>query len=155
MRPLREYSTYSVAKAGLIMLTKSLARELAPQVRVNGIAPGPVMWPEDGLIDAAAQQKILARTPCSAQGPRKTFLVPPFSLPSMRPTSPGTSCQWMAVEAWAGKRGHTRPELADRLTGHRVAQVCRDVGERSKHVSFIEDIGMRQRRHCADLIAIQ
>ncbi len=68
VRPLREYSTYSVAKAGLIMLTKSLARELAPQVRVNGIAPGPVMWPEDGLIDAAAQQKILARTPLQRAG---------------------------------------------------------------------------------------
>ena len=50
------------------MLTKSLARELAPQVRVNGIAPGPVMWPEDGLIDAAAQQKILARTPLQRAG---------------------------------------------------------------------------------------
>jgi pteridine reductase len=68
VRPLRQYSTYSIAKAGLIMLTKSLARELAPQVRVNGIAPGPVMWPEDGLIDAQAQQKILSRTPLRRAG---------------------------------------------------------------------------------------
>jgi pteridine reductase len=68
VRPLRDYPTYSVAKAGLIMLTKSMARELAPEVRVNGIAPGPVMWPEDGLIDAAAQQKILSRTPLKRAG---------------------------------------------------------------------------------------
>ena len=47
-RPLKTHTVYSVAKAGLAMLTKSLARELAPDVRVNGIAPGPVLWPETG-----------------------------------------------------------------------------------------------------------
>jgi pteridine reductase len=62
MRPLRRYPVYGAAKAGLIMLTRSLARELGPQVRVNGIAPGPVMWPEDGIADAALQQKIVERT---------------------------------------------------------------------------------------------
>lgn len=62
MRPLRRYPVYGAAKAGLIMLTRSLARELGPQVRVNGIAPGPVMWPEDGVADAALQQKIVERT---------------------------------------------------------------------------------------------
>ena len=61
MRPLRRYTTYSVAKAGLIMLTKSLARELGPHVRVNAIAPGPVMWPED-RADRALQKKIVERT---------------------------------------------------------------------------------------------
>jgi pteridine reductase len=61
MRPLRRYPVYSVAKAGLIMLTKSLARELAPHVRVNGIAPGPVLWPEDGA-DKELQHKIIDRT---------------------------------------------------------------------------------------------
>lgn len=60
-RPLRHYTTYCVAKAGLIMLTKSLARELGPQVRVNAIAPGPVMWPEDNT-DQALQKKIVDRT---------------------------------------------------------------------------------------------
>jgi pteridine reductase len=67
MRPLRRYPVYSVAKAGLIMLTKSLARELAPQVRVNAVAPGPVMWPADGL-DAALQEKIIRRTALKRPG---------------------------------------------------------------------------------------
>ncbi|HTC16299.1 MAG TPA: pteridine reductase [Steroidobacteraceae bacterium] len=61
LRPLRRYPVYSIAKAGLIMLTKSLARELGPRVRVNAVAPGPVMWPEDGL-DTALQEKITQRT---------------------------------------------------------------------------------------------
>ncbi|HEX3844334.1 MAG TPA: pteridine reductase [Steroidobacteraceae bacterium] len=61
MRPLRRHPVYCVAKAGLIMLTKSLARELGPQVRVNAIAPGPVMWPEDG-VDAALRAQIIGRT---------------------------------------------------------------------------------------------
>lgn len=62
MRPLRRYPVYSVAKAGLIMLTRSLARELGPHIRVNGIAPGPVMWPADGAADKDLQEKIIART---------------------------------------------------------------------------------------------
>lgn len=60
-RPLKRHPVYSAAKAGLIMLTRSLARELAPQVRVNAIAPGPVMWPEGG-IDPDLKKKILERT---------------------------------------------------------------------------------------------
>jgi len=61
MRPLRRYPVYSVAKAGLIMLTKSLARELGPHVRVNAVAPGPVMWPAGG-VDSDLEAKILDRT---------------------------------------------------------------------------------------------
>jgi pteridine reductase len=60
MKPLKGYPTYSSAKAALIMLTRSLARELAPEVRVNGIAPGPVMVPED--IDAALAAEIIGKT---------------------------------------------------------------------------------------------
>ena len=67
MRPLRRYPVYSVAKAGVIMLTLSLARELGPHVRVNAIAPGPVLWPEDG-VDPALQAKILARTALKRPG---------------------------------------------------------------------------------------
>jgi pteridine reductase len=60
MRPLKRYPVYSSAKAALIMLTKSLARELAPEVRVNGIAPGPVLWPAD--VDATMQADIIDKT---------------------------------------------------------------------------------------------
>jgi len=57
-RPLPEHPVYSTAKAGLIMLTRSLARELGPEVRVNGIAPGPILWPEGGLNEAVKQEII-------------------------------------------------------------------------------------------------
>ncbi len=67
LRPLRRHPVYSVAKAGLVMLTKSLARELGPHVRVNAIAPGPVLWPEDGL-DAALQAEIIDRTALKRPG---------------------------------------------------------------------------------------
>jgi pteridine reductase len=58
---------YSAAKAGLVMLTKSLARELGPEVRVNGIAPGPVMWPERDLEDAL-KTEIIAKTALKRSG---------------------------------------------------------------------------------------
>ena len=50
-RPLKQHTLYSIAKAGNVMLTKSLAKELAPQVRVNGIAPGAILWPENKSED--------------------------------------------------------------------------------------------------------
>jgi pteridine reductase len=67
LRPLRRYPVYSIAKAGLVMLTRALARELGPHVRVNAVAPGPVMWPEDGL-DEALQAKITQRTALKRMG---------------------------------------------------------------------------------------
>jgi len=60
LRPLKEYPVYSIAKAGLVALTRSLARELAPEVRVNAVAPGPVLWPDS--LDPELQQEIIART---------------------------------------------------------------------------------------------
>jgi pteridine reductase len=60
LRPLGDHTVYSVAKAGLVMLTRSLARELAPEVRVNAVAPGPVLWPEG--VDEELQQRIIAQT---------------------------------------------------------------------------------------------
>ncbi len=61
LRPLRSYTVYCAAKAGLHMVTRSLAKELGPEVRVNGISPGPVLWPEhDG--DSATRAKIIQRT---------------------------------------------------------------------------------------------
>jgi pteridine reductase len=61
-RPLKNYPLYCAAKAGLAGLTRALALELGPNVRVNGIAPGPILWPEDGSFDAASQAAVVART---------------------------------------------------------------------------------------------
>lgn len=66
-RPLKNHPVYSIAKAGLIMLTRSLARELAPEVRVNAVAPGAVLWPENDR-DRVAQQRIVSRTPLKRTG---------------------------------------------------------------------------------------
>jgi len=69
MRPLRGYSAYVAAKAGLEGLTRSLALELAPAVRVNGVAPGAILWPEsDVAYDAAARRDTLAATPLARVG---------------------------------------------------------------------------------------
>lgn len=67
LRPLPEHPVYSIAKAGLAALTKSLARELGPDIRVNGIAPGPVLWPEQTLSNEL-QQKIIRKTALKRQG---------------------------------------------------------------------------------------
>jgi len=60
-RPLSNYPLYCMSKAGLAMMTRSLARELAPEVRVNAVAPGAVLWPEKGL-DEMSKQRIISRT---------------------------------------------------------------------------------------------
>lgn len=68
-RPLAEYPVYSIAKAGLAMLTRSLARELAPEIRVNGVAPGAILWPEDPDDTWGKQQQaILRRIPLARTG---------------------------------------------------------------------------------------
>ena len=67
-RPLKGYPVYSIAKAGLAALTRSLAIELAPRVRVNGVAPGAIAWPEDEQFDAAERSRILATTPLARLG---------------------------------------------------------------------------------------
>jgi pteridine reductase len=68
-RPLKGYSAYSIAKAGLIMLTRSLAKELAPEVRVNGIAPGAILWPESvAEIDEQTRANIIRQIPMKRQG---------------------------------------------------------------------------------------
>jgi pteridine reductase len=66
-RPLPDYPIYSVSKAGIIMLTKSLARELGPEVRVNAVAPGAVMWPASGM-DEMSKQRLISRTPLKRLG---------------------------------------------------------------------------------------
>lgn len=59
-RPMSKHTLYCAAKAGLVMLTKSLARELGPEIRVNGIAPGAILWPEGGVSETL-QSYILSR----------------------------------------------------------------------------------------------
>ena len=66
-RPLKNYPVYSIAKAGLIMLTKSLARELAPNVRVNAIAPGAILWPEVKAYESI-HQEIIEKTALKREG---------------------------------------------------------------------------------------
>ncbi len=66
-RPLKGYPIYSVAKAGNAMLVRSLARELGPEIRVNGIAPGAILWPEQGVSEDE-QRMILERTALKRPG---------------------------------------------------------------------------------------
>ncbi|GAB4196303.1 MAG: pteridine reductase [Wenzhouxiangellaceae bacterium] len=66
-KPLRDHSLYCMAKAGLVMMVKSLAKELAPAVRVNGVAPGYILLPPDGM-DEAIQVTILERTALARRG---------------------------------------------------------------------------------------
>ncbi len=62
-RPMRNYVVYSVAKGGLLALTRSLAAELGPEVRVNGVSPGAIIWPEDERwSDELARQRIVQTT---------------------------------------------------------------------------------------------
>jgi pteridine reductase len=62
-RPLKNYVIYSSAKAGLSSLTRSLALELAPEIRVNGVSPGPILWPEnDEWKDLSVRQSIISKT---------------------------------------------------------------------------------------------
>jgi pteridine reductase len=65
-RPLKEFPVYSMAKAGLVMLTKSLACELGPEVRVNAVAPGAILWPEN--LGEKEKEKIISRTFLKRQG---------------------------------------------------------------------------------------
>ncbi len=67
-RPMPRHPIYCAAKAGLVMLTKSLALELAPEVRVNAVAPGAILWPDQEGVDEAARAQIVARIPLARTG---------------------------------------------------------------------------------------
>lgn len=66
-RPLQEHPVYNAAKAGLLSLTRSLARDLGPQIRVNAVAPGAIMWPQRGM-DELSRQRMVSRTPLKRTG---------------------------------------------------------------------------------------
>ena len=66
-RPLQDHAAYCASKAGLVSLTQSLAQSLAPEIRVNGIAPGAILWPENQQ-DEIAQKRLLSRTPLRRSG---------------------------------------------------------------------------------------
>ncbi|RNF82889.1 pteridine reductase [Montanilutibacter psychrotolerans] len=66
-RPLPGHGVYCMAKAALLMMTRALALELGPEVRVNAVSPGAILWPESGG-DAAAQRRMLERTPLGRTG---------------------------------------------------------------------------------------
>ena len=65
--PLRDHPVYGPAKAGLAMLTRSLAKDLAPAVRVNGVSPGAILWPENDMPDDT-KQAILKQVPLARPG---------------------------------------------------------------------------------------
>jgi pteridine reductase len=66
-RPLKNHPVYGPAKAALGMLTRSLARDLAPTIRVNGVSPGAILWPEDGM-DEKTEKIILKQVPLQRTG---------------------------------------------------------------------------------------
>ncbi|MFQ6005766.1 MAG: pteridine reductase [Woeseia sp.] len=66
-RPLRDHAVYVSAKAGLAMLTRALARDMAPEVRVNAIAPGAILWPEEGMT-GTVKQNIVKKIPLGRPG---------------------------------------------------------------------------------------
>jgi pteridine reductase len=67
-RPLKGYPLYTIAKAGIAALTRALAVELAPHVRVNGVAPGAIAWPDDGQFEPEERNRIVATTPLKRVG---------------------------------------------------------------------------------------
>ncbi|MDR6643747.1 pteridine reductase [Luteibacter sp. 1214] len=82
-RPLAGHAVYSMAKAALNMLTQALAKDLAPDVRVNAVAPGAILWPESGKPEEAADA-LIAKTPLGRKG---------------EPTDVAEAVRWLLMDA--------------------------------------------------------
>ena len=69
-RPLKDHAIYNISKAGIVMLTKTLACDMGPKVRVNAVSPGLIVWPEgdDNRISATSKAALLKRVPLARQG---------------------------------------------------------------------------------------
>ena len=68
-RPLKNHAVYNISKAGLKMMTQTLAKELAPNIRVNGVSPGSILWPEASAEISEAEKKLmLERIALNRQG---------------------------------------------------------------------------------------
>lgn len=67
LRPLKGYPVYSIAKSGLVAMTRSLAREFGPDIRVNGVAPGAILWP-DNEISEVGKKEIISRIALARTG---------------------------------------------------------------------------------------
>ena len=93
-RPMKHYAVYCAAKAALVSLTESLARELAPRIRVNAVAPGHVLWAEGNTMSAAARDAEIARVPLGRLA---------------RPEEIGMACAYLLSDAAAYVTGATLP----------------------------------------------
>lgn len=67
-KPKQDFPVYSIAKAGLLAMTKSLAKEMSPEIRVNGVSPGVILWPEEVGTDIQAQEAVLSKIPLKRKG---------------------------------------------------------------------------------------
>jgi pteridine reductase len=93
-RPMKHYAVYCAAKAALVSLTESLARELAPRIRVNAVAPGHVLWADGNTMGAAARDAEVARVPLQRMA---------------RPEEVGMTCAYLLSDAAAYVTGATLP----------------------------------------------
>ncbi|CAC9637354.1 FolM Alternative dihydrofolate reductase 1 [uncultured Gammaproteobacteria bacterium] len=68
-RPLKNHAIYNISKAGVAMMTQTLAKELAPEIRVCGVAPGSILWPENqAKLNDEQKDKMLNKIPLNKQG---------------------------------------------------------------------------------------
>jgi NAD(P)-dependent dehydrogenase (short-subunit alcohol dehydrogenase family) len=147
-RPLKGYALYSVAKAGLAALTRSLAIELAPRVRVNGVAPGAIAWPEDGQFpEPSASASSPPRR--SARPARRGHRAARWLSSPARRTSPGRSSRSTAAARCSSRKAcpyespdrppARDPRKADYEAGKLAKRLRRQVGEAIADFGMIEE----------------